>query len=249
VGRILQSIVVGVLLIAVNAPPSRADGAREDEQLNAAAAVQYESADLAPLEKLVLKTVRGRAAREGDLLTLYFGDGSDLVLRDSSRCTAEDISNDTCVGYNLVADLPSRHAFVVVAGHYKGGEVWLIDARTGRKTVLPAIPQFGPDDREFITLDNGFAYGEPGITLWRWRDGTGEVIWRHGVELDPIYHETTLVHWREPDAIDLDLSVAASVENPETHWPAVARRSPEGWRLESKWPKLNCTACRNPNFN
>jgi hypothetical protein len=153
------------------------------------------------------------------------------------------ISHDNCVGYYLVADLPSHHAFVVYLGYYEGFDVWLVDDRTGRKTVLPAIPQFGPKGNEFITLDNHYAYGEPGITLWRWHDGAAEVIWRHGVELDPLYYEASLVRWNDPDVIQLELW---SFEGP--HWPAVARRGPGGWRLDSKWPKLDCAFCRNPDF-
>src|SRR5262249_42385571 len=107
----------------------------------------------------------------------------------------------------------------------------------------PGIPQFGPDDSEFVTFDNDLVYGAPGITLGRWRAGTAEIVWRHGVELDPIYHKTALVRWNEPDVIQLELWSFAG-----PHWPAVARRGLEGWRLESKWPKLNCNSCRNPNF-
>ena len=151
---------------------------------------------------------------------------------------ARNITHDNCIGCDLLADLPTRHAFIVQVGYYEGGDVWLIDDRTGQKTVLPAFPEFGPDNSEFITLDNDEAYGEPGsITIWRRQDFGAEVIWHHGAELDQVYHLSKLVHWNEPDQIVLDLWVPNDAYHPETHWPAMVKRRAEGWRLKSTWPK------------
>lgn len=234
------SLRFSCLLTALIALPSfqaRADTAAEDAQLEAAVAVQYESNKFEPLEQAVLKAAHGRAAREGDRLTLFLANGRQMTLEDVSQCPAGNITNDNCIGYSLLADLPSRHAFVVSVGHYEGGDVWLIDDRWGQKTALPAIPQFGPANSEFITLDNGVAYGEPGISIWRWRGGNAELVWRHGNELDSIDHGATLIRWSEPDVIVLDLWIGYDFFRAQTHWPAMLKLGPDGWRLESTWPK------------
>ena len=244
-GRILQSIVVGVLLIAANSPPSRADGAREDEQLNAAVAVENDSGDFQALEKLVLRTSHARAFREDGRLTLFFGDDQQLTIQDHD-CSSSRMLAESCVSHYLLADLPSRHAFVVLAKHQYIGrrEIWLIDDRSGRQATLPAVPQFGLGGSEFITFDNDVAYGKPGIAIWQWRDGTAQAIWRHDIKLDPLYHATALVRWAKPDAISLDLWCSSG-----PHWSARALRGPDGWRLESKWPQVNGRACGNPNLD
>ena len=240
-GRILQSIVVGVLLIAANAPPSRADGAREDAQLNAAVAVENDWGDFQALEELVLRTTHARAFREHGLLTLLFGDGRELTFQDQECPRFAQNLVRVCVRYYLLADLPSRHAFVVLEkNQLAGGGIWLIDDREGQPTRLPAVPQFGPDGREFITLDNRFGNDTPDITIWQWHDGTAQAVWHHGFELDPIYHLTALVRWEDPDAIYLDLWCASG-----PHWPAIVRRGPDGWRLEVTWPELNPRSCGN----
>jgi hypothetical protein len=232
--RILQSIIIGVLLTAVQALHARADGALEDAQLNAAVAVEDDQGDFRLLERLVLRTTHGRAFREDGRLTLFFEDGHRTTLQDKD-CL---LGHADCVSYYLLADLPGRHAFVVRAAYPSGHDIRLIDDRTGRQTLLPAPPQFGPDSGEFITFENGGAAGEPGITIWQWRDGVGQVVWRHRNALDPIHHATTLVRWAEPDAIHLDFWCYSG-----PHWPATATRRSEGWRLESKWPRLTGHAC------
>ena len=234
-GRILQWIVVA-LLIAANAPPGCADAAREDAQLNAAVAIENDpGGDFRALEKLVLQTTHARAYREDGRLTLFFGDDHELTFQDQEVRWARNIVG-VLVDYYLVADLPSRHAFVVLTG----GEVRIVDDRMGRQTVLPAVPQFGPDGREFITLDNRFSNDNPDMTIWQWRDGAAQAVWHHGLDLDPIYHTTALVRWADPDAIYLDLWCASG-----PHWPAVIRRGPDGWRLEVTWPELNPRSCGN----
>jgi hypothetical protein len=245
VGRVLQSIVVGVLLATAIASLSRADGAREDEQLNAAVAVENYRGDFRALEKLVLQTTHARAYREDGRLTLLLGDDHELTFQDQEGPGVARGLVIVYLSYYLLADLPSRHAFVVLETHpYSGGRpyVWLIDDREGRQTRLPAVPQFGPESREFITLDNRFSNDTPDITVWQWREGTAQAVWHHGFELDPIYHTTALIRWADPDAIYLDLWCASG-----PHWPAVVRRGLEGWRLETKWPKFEARACGNPN--
>jgi hypothetical protein len=240
--RILPSIFIAALLItAKNAHQAWADGAEEDAQLNAAVAVENDKGEFQPLERLVLRTAHGRAFREGDRLTLFLDGGNQMILR-GHECSPWQVIRENCASYYLVADLPSRHAFVVGTKHSRD-RVRLIDDRTGRQTVLPAIPQFGPDNSEFVTFDNDIGYGKPGIAIWRWRDGSAQIAWRHGIELDPVFHATALVRWAEPDAIYLDLWCFAG-----PHWPASAKRGPDGWRLESKWPALSGGVCGNPDL-
>ena len=239
-GRILQWIVVA-LLIAANAPPGWADAAREDAQLNAAVAIENDpGGDFRALEKLVLQTTHARAYREDGRLTLFFGDDQQLTIQDHD-CSSSRMLAESCVSHYLLADLPSRHAFVVLEkNQLAGGGIWLIDDREGQPTRLPAVPQFGPDDSEFITLDNRFSNDNPDMTIWQWRDGAAQAVWHHGLDLDPIYHTTALVRWADPDAIYLDLWCASG-----PHWPAVIRRGPDGWRLEVTWPELNPRSCGN----
>lgn len=231
--RVLQSIAIGALLVIANAVQARADGAQEDTQLNAAVAVENDKGDFHALEKLVLRTTRGRAIREHGRLTLFLGDGDEVTFEDQECRVAQNIAW-VCVGNYLLADLPGHRAFVVLAGP----DLLIVDDRTGRKTILPAVPQFGPDGREFITLANRTSYS---MAIWQWRDGGAQAVWHHGLDLDPIYHETALVRWADSDAIQLDLWCASG-----PHWPATILRGSDRWRLTVTWPEVNPRACGNP---
>lgn len=239
--KVPQSIVVGALLVFANAAQARADGALEDAQLNAAVAVESDKGDFEALEKLVLATAHGRTLRENGRLTLFFDNDGRLTLEDREGVSSPLGNRDSYVRYYLLADLPSHNAFVVLVEGRGRHEVRIIDDRAGRQTVLPAVPQFGAHGGEFITLDDHIRNDKSDITIWQWRGGAAQAVWRHGRELDPIHHATALVRWADPDAIHLDLWCASG-----PHWPATVLRGREGWRLDVIWPELNPRTCGNP---
>jgi len=152
---------------------------------------------------------------------------------ESAKCADDDAAH--CVVYALVADLPTRHAYLVNEGFYEGGNFLLIDDRIGRQTVLPGLPMFSPDSQELLTIDNCVAYGSDlDLQIWK-RSGDRFVEeWSHRTFSDQISEE--LVRWSSRDRLSLKFSTTELTGKPPVHWLGALVRHGKAWRLEMKLP-------------
>jgi hypothetical protein len=179
----------------------------------------------------------GRAKRMGDALSLKLANGKSLKLSSQPKnCELDNV--DHCVIYRFVADLPTRHAYLVDEGYYEGGDILLIDDRTGRRTVLPGIPIFGPTSQELISIDNCVAYGgDYDLQVWKRAGDHFVVEWRHVTE--PLTDEVDeeVVSWSDPDRIALRFKSTGSTGGPSYQWSGALVRKQGAWRLEAKVPE------------
>jgi hypothetical protein len=217
----------------IGAQTALADRQAEDAQLNAAAAVEYETSKTIALEPGIIAATHGRAGRDGASLVLKIAHGLPLTLTsDKSGCEPPKFDEGKCYGFTLVADLPSRHAFVVADSDYEGGKAELIDDRTGTRTKLSQIPRFSPEGDLLLVFSNSDA-GDGGlIQLWRRHGDQISKEWEISRdEAEGIgYYQTALVGWRH-DEIRLDLTTPQMNGKPEVHHPATLTRGKSGWRL------------------
>src|SRR6185312_2095026 len=150
-----------LLIFALLAPAcasAATSRATEDAELRLALAPDAQPSPHRDPERRALALSHGRAERRGERLRLKLSGGRILTLRSRpENCELDNV--DRCVNYRFIVDLPSRHAFLVDKGYYEGGDILLIDDTTGRSTILPGLPIFGPDSRELISIDNCVAYG------------------------------------------------------------------------------------------
>jgi hypothetical protein len=208
----------------------RANETSEKRQLSAARANQYETSRLPALEQQVLAAARGRAERQGNQLTLVLLDGRRIEFQ-SCPSTPFGPPRNCLAEFYLVADLPSRHAYIVCAAHGDRCDVGVIDDRSGRASVLPSIPYFSPDGTELVAVDNGDVFPDPAIQIWRAESDGWTIEWGRNVADDPVKHETFLTRWTDRNHIVLEFRSA------KHKWPALLKRDQSGWQLTTKWPK------------
>jgi len=66
---------------------------------------------------------------------------------------------------------PSRNLYLVHRGYFEGGEYLLVDDRTGEQLVLTGVPEFAPDKKRFISInDEGMNGEESNIEIYRLTD-------------------------------------------------------------------------------
>jgi hypothetical protein len=233
----IARLVIPLLLLALAACAGKTTSLTENCAANAMCAARVaERAYLAP----------GRAERHGGELLLFPTAGEKVSFKDRMPAprdglpVCETSDADTCTGFALVDRSEPAHAFVVERFAYEGGDVLLIDDRSGRSTTLPAKPIFSPDGREYLLapFDEENDVGPNNLEIWR-REGDSAVLeWAHAFQQifteDPGLKEPYQVeeaHW-EKDRIDMTLSELGS----DRRWKASIIRDPRGWRLSAKSP-------------
>jgi hypothetical protein len=217
----------------LGAQAAHAERQVEDAQLSAAFSVEDETSKTVALEPGVVAASHGRAKRDGANLILKIAHGPSLTLTDdNSGCEPPKFDYGKCFRFTLIADLPSRHAYIVADSYYEGGKAELIDDRTGTRTLFSQIPRFSPDGSLLLIFSNSDA-GDGGlIQLWR-REG-GRIAKEWEISQDEAkrvgYYETALIGWPQ-DGVQLDLTNPEMNGKPETHHPATLARSKSGWAL------------------
>jgi hypothetical protein len=222
-----SALIAGLALAILSACPAAALGRAdvEDAQLRAALAAEGDSARLAALEPTLLASDRTRTKRGGLVLRLTLTTGRQLQIKDQP-CSEAALMH--CGQHRLVADLPSRHAFLVYLALYEGAEYWLVDDRSGRKIVLPAAPSFSPDASVFVTIDNDLAYGDSGIQVWGRSGDRAGVMWTVGGDPPPLGR---VVNWKSRDEAVLEVWSIESDGREGPHKSALLKRGSKGWRL------------------
>lgn len=227
--------------------PALRDSVVEDAQLHAVAAADG-TRKLEALEPLALRVSKGRASRDTGALALRLAGGRILRLengRGDCTFTAAD-----CLNYIFGADLPSRHAFLVFAARYEGGEWYLIDDRTTKRTQLDAPPLFSPDGARFLVVADDEAYSSFfGLEIYRMQSDSAAVEWRHSLASNapefmgrepPFCPGLTIpvdVSWQDNFHVALHLKSLGFDDCHEHFWPASIELQPDGWRLITDWPR------------
>ena len=227
------AIILGTTLALLSAHPAMASRAEEDAQLRAAQA--FNSFDRSvDIERRAISASNGRAVRQGDVLTLRTGARS-LALKDKPCDLPSGDTNTDCRDHYLYADLPSRHAYVVLVGHYEGFDVRLIDDRTGRTTEIEQVPWFSADSKEFVTINNDLENDvHCRFQIWHLeREPTSE--WCGNPDGLPAIAEGFIVDWTLPNRIGLRFETHVT-DNLPVVWRGALVRKGKGWRLETQVP-------------
>lgn len=230
----LASFAVVLLLTA----PACADRASEDALLAKARSTYLNDP---AMEKAAIAASPKRATRTGATLRLE-RIGRPLTLTDTRAACDDDsprFDAGTCARYDLVADLRTRHAYLVVKGGYEGcGDLLLIDDRSGRQTLFADVPTFSPDGERLLIQNECEAEGSASdnhLEIWRRQaDGwvlewayTDEAAYAADPDLKRIFH-STVVAW-QGDRIVL----AFSDSDAGRHWTGSLTRIEGRWVLKA----------------
>lgn len=191
-------------------------------------------------ESIALPAAKGRIARRGDDLILTLANGKTLVLHSDVKGCHDGYEH--CDGYRLIADLPSRHFYLVDESYYEGGDTRLIDDRTGRVTTIASIPVFSPDGARFLVRNEDVTGETEGdnLEIWR-RDGDGaKREWSANLDAANtgvpqtfgVYH-IEVVSWTG-DRIALSITSDDSGAKPAKSWHGSLLRDGRGWHLDAR---------------
>lgn len=215
--------------ITATAPPAL-DRASENRQLAALAAHTNDTRGLQRLESGVLAHSGQRAVRRNDALVLALPGGAPVVLTTQHNCARP--TAESCVSYALVADLPSRHAYVVARNYFEGGDFLFIDDRSGRRVQLDGAPFFSPDDRMFATVCNDVEFDCADVQLWNRTPDGAVSVFAHHKSGD---YEIAFGGWTS-DGVDLELQSYPGGLHPLRRWKARLHRVGNIWRLDESRP-------------
>jgi hypothetical protein len=215
--------------ITATAPPAF-DRAAEDRELKTLAAHTDDTRGLQKLESDVIVHSGQRAIRKKDSLVLALLAGAPVALTTQHNCAHP--TAESCVSYALVADLPSRHAYVVARNYFEGGDFLMIDDRTGKRVPLDGALFFSPDDQMFATVCNDVEFDCADVEIWdRTADGAVSVF-KHRKSGD---YEIAFVDWTQ-GGIELELRSYAEAGRPARRWKALLHRTGSTWRFEEIKP-------------
>lgn len=221
------------------ASPVLADRTSEDAAL---AAARREYLNRPGMEADALAAAHGRAVRKGDGLSLNLANRPTVTLADNGAACADDNAVD-CVRFTLVADLPSRHAYLVAKSYYEGcADLLLIDDRSGRQSTLADVPVFSPDGERLLIQNECEADGSASdnhLEIWRrQRDGwilewayTDQQAYAADKSLQNVFL-SNVVSWQN-DRITMTFIDRAYGEVPERRWLGALSRIHGRWVLKA----------------
>jgi hypothetical protein len=191
-----------LIVLAGSAAATELDRQREQERLRQDQRVAYEQdfAELARLEPERIRDAGGAVRRSGGELALALADRRWTYFHDeTSDCLVGVIParGDGCVAFTFLGRPVPR--FYLLRAHYYEGSDWrLVDAGTGRTTLVFAEPRFAPDGRHFVAASAAEIYDAPGIELWSVAADRPALDWKHEPKQYALY---SFVGWDGNDAV------------------------------------------------
>jgi uncharacterized protein with WD repeat len=150
----------------------------------------------------------------------------------------------------LMAYLRTRHFYLVAEAHYEGASFYLIDDRSGRKTVIGAPPVFSPDGQHFLVQnDNMTNEHDNNLEIWRLQGDTAAIEWSHSLAEakkevpGPVLYHTEVADWRG-DRIRLAFQAGRHLETgnqiiADREWSGSLTKMSDGWHLQADWPNAD----------
>jgi hypothetical protein len=146
----------------------------------------YECAET--IEKHQLNASRGIVSRRDAQICFRLTDGGETCV--SNENPSEE-SNQKLFLYLGTLPQPAEH--VLWVQYYEGSEVMLIDAASGRKHMLDAVPVPSPDGVYLAVASADVAYGANRVSIWTRKRDTLEMVW--SLEPDPNDWSPGRVQW------------------------------------------------------
>ncbi len=181
---------------------------------------QNESQCLTQLQRL--------AQRSGDMLTLQLENGKTKTFKSETRGCKEENPNK-CARYQLIAYLPSRHAFGVSASYYEETEFILVSSRAGHVTKLDWEPHFSPTGKRFVAVGeaNPMRRAPKDIVIYSAETDPPRLEWSHDAGNALALY--SFAGWDGDDRVRLRVGMRVGNEAKELDADAVHING--GWRL------------------
>lgn len=183
----------------------------------------------------------GRARRQGNRITLQMTESDNVTLADNLTCPVEGRTEENCVEYYFLADLPTRNAFIVGRNNGTAIDFQLFDNRTGRRQSLRGIPRFSQTSGMFAVLNCPGAGAARGNAIEVYRRGDTEYNTIYALPVSDLAANVpmpscTLNSWNN-STLALSFWTAGGDESKAPRIRAELRENAEGWTLDAPWAK------------
>jgi tetratricopeptide (TPR) repeat protein len=119
------------------------------------------------IERRQLKRISNslRVKREGKFLRIKLDDGKLAVIENFEKSGEED----SVIKFSFRKYLPEIGYYLIHKQLYEGDGYLMVDARTGRKYELQALPVVSSDRQRLVTASNGISggYNPNAVQIWR----------------------------------------------------------------------------------
>jgi len=217
------------LIAACGEPTSTPRSVADDAQIEALLG-DFAPQTTRPREAALIAASGAVVAREGETLVFDAPHGEPVKMTSNMWCPEMDITEESCVEYILVADLPSRGAYVVQQAFYDSNDFVVVDAKTGAQTRVATPPQFSADGEYFIVVGFDLADGADsyGLEVYRRNEAGAASEWRlmHGDEHLGRVASARVLNWdKDGIAMEFDPGEAAP------KWLGTIKKAGDSWRL------------------
>lgn len=146
-----------------------------------------------------IAAARGRARRDGPLLTLSLTDGRKLQLADDLVCGQASCPPQVARSFDFAGTSPDGR-FLLVEEHWdEANGALLVDGKTGAATLLLGLPKFSPDGRRAAATVSDLEWSAPRrLEIWLLSGASPQLDYALAAqdEDDTIYE---VVSWTDAD--------------------------------------------------
>ncbi|MBC9877438.1 hypothetical protein G8O24_08770 [Bradyrhizobium sp. INPA01-394B] len=172
--------------------------------------------------------LKGLFERKGDTLILNLDGGtSKAYIGNSAACDGENVDASKCLVFRMLRYFPQSQFYLVEKGLYECGDYLFVSRRTGRETVMSAMPVLSPNGRYLLSIDDSDACERKyDIAVWSMRTDPPELEFNYQAKQ---YENWELTTWKDDTHIRLKAWI-----NGKTSYDQEAElvRGAEGWTLK-----------------
>lgn len=172
--------------------------------------------------------LKGLFSRKGDILTLNLDGGrSKTYTGNSAVCDGENVDASKCLVFRMLRYYPQSQFYLVEKGLYECGNYLFVNRRSGRETVMSALPVLSPNGEYLLSIDDSDACDRKyDIAVWSMRTDPPKLEFNYQAKQ---YENWEITTWKDDSHISLKAWV-----NGKTSYDQEADlvRGAEGWTLQ-----------------
>ncbi|MGJ5029076.1 hypothetical protein ACQR1I_19715 [Bradyrhizobium sp. HKCCYLS2038] len=211
------------IFFGVNLSSSLAFGQTTPNQSPISCEIKNNVEDATCQEKL-----KNLITRNGEKLTLRLDKGkSKTYVSNLAACDGESVDVSKCISFNLLTYFPTLRSFLVSKSYYECGDYLFVSGRTGRETILSALPVISPNGKYLLSIDqNDACERKYDIAIWDLKTDPPKLEFKYQAKQ---YENWDIVAWED----DAHILVKTWINgNPPYDQEAKLLRSTNGWELQ-----------------
>jgi len=173
-----------------------------------------------------LPLFKGLATQDGDKLQLNLENGKTKTYTSNRKaCDADD--GGKCINFKIVGFYPRIQSLLVAVGYYEEAGYELVSRRTGKVLQISSIPQFSPNGKFFISVDQSdLGDRKYDLAIWSAATDPPSLAFKYKAKQ---YEHWEFVDWQRDDHIRLKAYISSRQGAYDQEAEAV--RFEKGWKI------------------